>query len=311
MNSGLNDAAGVFSDSEVKFIREAVDFLENPSLLMKIAAVVGKPAEFLLKGAPTEVTKYTENALRTCMDWAAGTVANTDGKQGFDAALDASWWSAFYAKFAAGVAGAGGGFFGLPGLAVELPLTTGIMLRSIASIGAEFGADLSDPVVRLQCLAIFSYGGPSAGDDAMESSFFTMKAAMAKLIKDAAKFVAGKAPAAIAAAMADGAAGVLAKLIAQIAAKFEIAVTEKFVAQSLPVIGAVSGAAINASFAGYFNSVARYQFGIWKLEQRLGEEAVESLYKAELALLRGKTNPANLRPSTPEIAESAGVLLRD
>lgn len=286
MATAANDSSAFFSDSEIKFIRDAVCFLENPSLLMKIAAVVGKPAEYLLNAAPTEVAEFTGHALRTSMDWVAETVPITDNKQAFDAASDAAWWAGFYSQLAAGVSGGTGGVFGLPGLAIELPLTTGIMLRSIASIAAEFGADLSDPGVRLECLAIFSFGGPRKEDDAMESSFFTTKAAMAVLIKEAAKFVAGKAPGAIAAAVADGSAVALVRLIARIAAQFEIAVTEKFIAQSLPVIGAVSGASINAAFAGYFNSVARYHFGIWKLQQQIGEEAVKALYNAEWALLK-------------------------
>ena len=179
------------------------------------------------------------------------------------------------------MAGAVGGVFGLPGLAIELPITTGIMLRSIGSVAQELGADLNDTAIRLECLSIFSYGGPAPGDDAMESSFYAARAAMANLIAHAAASVAGKAPAAIAAGVADGSATALVTLLAQIAAKFEVAVSEKFIAQSLPLIGAVTGASINAAFCGYFNSVAGYLFKIKRLEERYGEAKVRVAYDAE------------------------------
>lgn len=273
------------SDSETKFIRDAVAFLEQPSRLIQVAAIVGKPAEWLMQAAPKRAGNVAEYALRACMDWVAGTVVLPEERP-FKKALDASWWSGFYTRLSAGVSGAIGGAFGLPGLAIELPITTAIMLRSVAAIASEFGANLTDPGVRLECLSIFSFGGPNPNDDQMDSAFFTSKAAMAAAIKEAARCVAGKTPAAIAAAVADGSASVLVRLIAQIASRFEVAVTEKFVAQSLPVIGAVSGAAVNAAFAGYFNDVAKYHFGIARLQHRYGEAKIESLYKAELAVLR-------------------------
>lgn len=253
---------------------------------MKLADLVGKPAEMLVKAAPKQLSVITNVALRNCMGWAADTIPVTAGQESFSVALAGSAWSGVFHQMAAGMAGAVGGVFGFAGLAVELPVTTGIMLRSIASIAAEFGEDLSDPKVLLECLAVFAYGGPSSSDDEMNSSFLTMRVAMATLIKNAAVFIGGKGPAAIAAAVAaGGAAPPLVKLIATVAARFEVAVTEKFVAQSLPIIGAVSGAGINAAFAGYFNSVARYHFGIKQMEERFGESTVKAAYEAERALL--------------------------
>ena len=53
------------------------------------------------------------------------------------------------------------------------------MFRSTGSIAADFGEDLSDPAVQLQCLAVFSQGGPSPDDDAMESTYLTARVGMA------------------------------------------------------------------------------------------------------------------------------------
>lgn len=285
MNSATVEPNDEIPEVEIIFIREAARFLEQPSLLMNIAANVGKPVEWLLAKAPKQVRDVTQQAVRSGMDWAANTIPSTVNRDTLIEAYQAAGWNGFFHQLGAGAAGAVGGVFGLPGLAIELPITTGIMLRSIASIAQELGADLNDSGVRLECLSIFSYGGPGHSDDAMESSFYTARAAMAHLIAHAAAYVAGKGPAAIAAGVADGSAAALVKLLARIAAEFEVAVSEKFVAQSLPLIGAVTGASINAAFCGYFNSVARYLFKIKRLEERYGEAKVRAAYEAERAAI--------------------------
>jgi EcsC protein family len=65
--------------------------------------------------------------------------------------------------------GAAGGAFGLPTLPIELPVSTIIMLRSIADIARNEGEDLSDPETALSCLEVFALGGRAKSDDASES----------------------------------------------------------------------------------------------------------------------------------------------
>ena len=55
--------------------------------------------------------------------------------------------------------GAIGGAFGFAALAVELPISTTILLRSIAEIARAEGEDLSRPEARLACLEVFALGG--------------------------------------------------------------------------------------------------------------------------------------------------------
>jgi hypothetical protein len=61
------------------------------------------------------------------------------------------------------LSGAIGGAFGLTALAVELPLSTAIMLRSIADIARSEGEDLTMVESRLACLEVFALGGRSDG----------------------------------------------------------------------------------------------------------------------------------------------------
>ncbi|MCZ6284545.1 EcsC family protein, partial [Escherichia coli] len=72
-------------------------------------------------------------------------------------------------KFFAALSGAIGGAFGFSALAIELPVSTTIMLRSIADIARSEGFDLDRIDTKLECLAVFSFGGPSEDDDAVNT----------------------------------------------------------------------------------------------------------------------------------------------
>jgi hypothetical protein len=173
---------------------------------------------------------------------------------------------------AVGLAGGLGGAFGLPALAVELPITTTIILRSIADIARSQGEDLADPAARLACLEVFAMGGPSPEDDASESGYFAVRTALAQAVSEAAKYVAGKA------VVEDG-APVIVRLLAQIAARFNAVVGEKIVAQGVPLVGAVGGATVNLLFIDHFQSVARGHFTVRRLERRYGEAVVRERYR--------------------------------
>src|ERR1700746_681884 len=67
--------------------------------------------------------------------------------------------SQFLHRALATASGAAGGTFGLAALPVELPVSTTIMLRSIADIARSEGEDLSDPEAALACVEVFALGG--------------------------------------------------------------------------------------------------------------------------------------------------------
>jgi hypothetical protein len=260
--------------NERKLIRDAVEYLENPSLLMEIADKIGKPLEFLLKGiekcTPELVEKAALAALESAVNVALYTIRESGdgaGKQvGSDITeigLSTDWWH----TVAVGVTGAIGGFFGPIGLPVELPITTTIMLRSIAAIAQDFGEKLDDPEVRFQCLAVFAFGGPSQAEDAKECFYLTARFGLDPAIRKAVTMVQR------------GAAPVLTEVLTQIAARFDIVVTEKIVAQSLPFISAACAATINVAFIDHFNRVARFHFAIRNLERKYGVKEIQEVYQ--------------------------------
>ena len=68
------------------------------------------------------------------------------------------------------------------------------------------------------------------------------------------------------------------RLIARIAARFEVIVSEKVAAEAFPVVGALSGAAINLAFITHFQQMARGHFIVRKLERKCVEAEVGKHY---------------------------------
>jgi EcsC protein family len=267
--------------TETDFLREAAHYLERPSYLMRVADALGQPLQQVSERiVPHRVLQLGDEVLRRAMSMAAGTVRSSSGREDdFAQAYARSNWTDRLHLLATVVTGSVGGLFGIAGLTVELPLTTSLMLRSIASIADDFGEDLKDPTVRLECLSVLSLGGPGLDGQAMPSSYLTARVAMARLIQEAAEFIAGHSARAVAEAIAHGTVPVLVRYLARVGTQFNVTVSQKFLMQSLPIIGVGTGALINAAFSDHFNSVARFHFGIRKLERRYGSDVVRAVYQ--------------------------------
>ena len=137
--------------------------------------------------SPKRNLDLTNKALLGSLRVALSTVGNSRG-----------WQSSILTnKIGAMAAGGAGGFFGIAGLAVELPVSTTIMMRAIATIAREHGEDTSTPESRIACLEVFALGGPSKSDDATETGYYLVRGAMAKAVAEAVSYL-GKGGAAIA-----------------------------------------------------------------------------------------------------------------
>ena len=68
-------------------------------------------------------------------------------------------------------------------------------------------------------------------------------------------------------------------MIAKVASRFGIAVSEKAAAQAIPIIGAVGGGLINALFVDHFQNTADAHFTVRKLERQYGAEVVRAEYE--------------------------------
>jgi hypothetical protein len=98
-----------------------------------------------------------------------------------------------------------------------------------------------------------------------------VRAALAKLLNEAAKYIAEKG-------MVEEGAPAIVKFLMRIAARYGIIVSQKAAATAIPVIGAISGAAINTIFINHFQDMARGHFIIRRLERAYGEAFIKAEY---------------------------------
>jgi len=253
-----------FSALDLEALAAAVGRLEEPSFAGRLAALAGKPVGLVQQALPTAASSAVANAT----------------KRALERALEVALFSLKNPRLSGGrklhsglacASGAVGGAFGLPALAVELPVSTTIMLRGIAAIAQQEGEDLWDPRARLACLEVFALGGPVGGEQGSETDYFTVRAMLARGLVEIADFAVDKG------AIREG-APLFVRFLTQIASRFGIVVSQKAAAQTITVLGAVGGAAVNLAFTEHFQDVARGHFTVRRLERIYGADVVRAEY---------------------------------
>jgi hypothetical protein len=260
-----------FTNEELAELRQAKLLLENPGLAAKLASYVGSPVEKGMKLLPKKwqagVHGATEKALMKALDVAVRSLGTRSATQATKGARNAAH------RFAVATSGAVGGAFGIMALGVELPVSTTIILRSIADIAASEGEDPRHIDTKLACLLVFALGSPAdARDNATESGYFAARSALATAVTEASKHLAQKG-------LAKGGGPALVRFISLIAARFGVVVSEKTAAQLVPVIGAAGGALINTLFIAHYQDMARGHFIVRRLEKIHGADPVRLAYE--------------------------------
>ena len=258
--------SSTFSGPDRNDLKTAATLLEGKSFAMTIAQKVGMPIESLMRllpaGAQNSIAMGVNKALDQCLKAALS----------FGQAHAATPASNQRHTIATAATGALGGFFGLPGLAFELPVTTTVMLHSIAEIARGQGEDLADPQAALACLEVFALGPEGVRNGAMESAYYATRAALAQVTRDAATYIAQKG-------MVKEGAPVLISFVSKIGARFGLEVSEKAAAQLIPVAGAAGGLTLNILFMRHFQRLAEGHFIVRRLERKYGEAAVREEYE--------------------------------
>ncbi|HFV8553418.1 TPA: EcsC family protein [Escherichia coli] len=272
-------------ERELLDLEKAVKLLEQATITEKMTQMVGKPIDYLMsklpKGAEAQIYSLVEKALHKAADAALWSLSNEPNREA----------STKTNKFFAAVSGAVGGTFGFSALAIELPLSTTIMLRSVADIARSEGFDLDKVETKQACLEVFALGGPSENDDAVDTAYYATRSftaeAMQILSKELSEIATKKASVNAAMNLTPTQTGKwLATLIEKVATRFGIVITEKTAAQVVPVIGAFAGATLNIMFTDYYQDMARGHFIIKRLEKKYGSEFIKSEYMKILNLVR-------------------------
>lgn len=271
--AATHGAAARLSRVDRRDLRFACQHLEHPSLAARLTSVVGTPIEIGLRLLPKHwyqrLHAAAEAVIAKALDAAVSSLRHDTEAFASDR----------FHKVLGMSTGAVGGFFGLPGLLVELPITTTIMLRSIADVARSEGEPLNESEVRLACLQVFALGGRSEEDDAADTGYYGIRLALAMPLEELASSVSRHgighegAPAAVA-------------LVGAIASRFGFTVSQKAAAYLVPVIGAAGGALVNMVFMQHFQDMARGHFTVRRLERRYGRDVVQAEYERLAAVLR-------------------------
>ena len=144
--------------------------------------------------------------------------------------------------------GAAGGIGGLPTALAEIPVTITVFLHVIARAAEAEGFDPNAPEIRAECLRVLSAGSPVAADDGVNTAFLSARLTLT-----------GPAVSGLVASVAPGLAAIL---------------TRKLAAQMVPILGAVTGAALNAAYLSYYRELAGIRFALLRLGALHGAERV-------------------------------------
>jgi len=255
-----------FADEDLAALREAKRRLEHPNLTARLSDLVGGPVESGFRMLPARwhrtIEMATETALLKGLEYSIKTMGRPEPRRSHD-------WA--HKAIAAG-AGAAGGAVGIAALPVELPVSTCLMLRSIADIARSEGHEIDLIEVRLACLEVFALGGGNRADDATESGYWMVRGMLSRYITEAANHLTKKG-------LTDRSAPALIRLVAQIATRFGVVVSEQAAARMIPVVGAVTGGAVNYLFMQHFQDMARGHFIVKRLEKKYGTVLVRRIYE--------------------------------
>ena len=261
-------------------LERVVKILEFPIFTAKAAKYIGKPFELALMALPDPVLNKVGDYTQACLKTALQVVLFTVNKEKrFKKANN------LLHKGMVVATGAAGGFFGGVTMAAELPISTGIMMRSIADVAREEGEDLTAVEPRLACISVLGMDTSSKAkktEGINTSKYFIIRNAMAAEVTKATEYL-------VANVITDESVPIVVKLLNNVTERFGIILTEKMAADLVPVVGAVSAASINYLFIDNFQRIARGHFIVRRLERKYGPERIKMGYEAILTRLNNRS----------------------
>lgn len=242
--------------------------LEHPSFVIRVSNLLGWPLEHAIELLPrqlhTSVHAVAETSIKKALHLTVTTLHPRSSHYFVQDRMHRALCMA---------SGALGGYFGLPGLLVELPLSTSLILRAIADIAQREGEDLSRLESRMACLEVFAIGGYSLEDDAADAGYYGLRLALGVTVSQATGFIARNG-------LSREGAPVIVRLVTALSSRFGLAISEKGAAQAVPILGAAGGAVINLLFMQHFQKMAHAHFTVRRLERHYGQQPVRSAYES-------------------------------
>lgn len=257
---------------DYKILSKAKSDMENIGLIMHGLNAVGGTIEKGVKMIPAKQQKWLAEKTNSILMSLVSSNLKTISKGKVNTSpLNKTYKATVFAS------GVGFGFLGAFGFAADLAISTIFMLRSIMDIARSKGEDLTDIETQLSCISVLGLGGKSEKDDDLETSYYASRIALKSAVKGASTYVAKNGSAEIIEKLLVSSAFI--RFVAKVATRFNVQVTEKFIAESIPVIGAVGGGSINLIFMDHFQDMAEAHFTVRQLERKYGEEVIQAEYE--------------------------------
>jgi hypothetical protein len=240
--------------------------LEHPSLAARLSHLLGTPIEQALRLLPANWYKklqvLTEISIRKALELAIESMEPIPPAASHDRLH----------KLMAFGTGSLGGLLGPLTLVVELPVTTNLMLRSIADIAHRQGEDLSTTEARIACMQVFALGGRTHADEAAETGYYGLRMTLGLHFPGIAVVRGGNAGPGV------SVPGSI-QFIRAIASRFGVVVSDKAAAQMIPLAGALSGGLVNLLFMQHFQDMAQGHFMVRRLERQYGSDVIRRAYE--------------------------------
>ncbi len=148
--------------------------------------------------------------------------------------------------------GAVTGAAGLAGVLADLPASTLLVLRSLATIARARGLDIGAADVQAACLEAFAYGGPTDDDDDADLAFWSARAA----------------------------APMVAEMLPQVAARLSGRLAAMLPTRAVPLVAVAASAGVNWHFTGFFQEVGDILLAMLPLQRQHGRARVRACFAA-------------------------------
>ncbi|MEL6451802.1 MAG: EcsC family protein [Pseudomonadota bacterium] len=218
-------------DTEAELKRLAQRYAAAGGLGIQLLNTLGARADGLLDRLPAPVRGQLDAATRAALAQALNAAS-----QSRRVVPDQAEW---LNRTVTTAMGAAGGFGGLPTALAELPVTTTLLLRIIEGVAEDHGFDPAAQSVKFDCVQVFAAAGPLEHDDGSDLGFLSARMALS------------------------GAA--MQAVLSRVAPRLAVVLGQKLAAQTVPVLGAVAGAATNYAYTSYYTDVAHVHFGLRRL----------------------------------------------
>lgn len=256
---------------DLQLIISAKNQLENSNFLIKTLNLLGKPIEQGINQLPIKQKEKLNNIVQNVLLKVVEANLKT-----MDSNIKRSY--KILHKSIVTISGVVGGFFGAAGFSSDLFVSTNIMMRSIIDIARDKGLDINDTEVKLACLEVLALGGNSTNNNSSELGYYSTRISLRNITNEIIKQGANN----IGSTLMKNTSNPLFLFISKIASRYSVQVSEKFLLEAIPVIGAIGGGSINYIFLEHYQKIAEAHFTLKSLEKKYSLELIKEKYNSIL-----------------------------